>query len=266
MKEIGVDELKLIQLEMLKDIHSFCVEHDIRYSLAFGTLLGAVRHKGYIPWDDDIDIMMPRDDYNRFLQSYCNNVYKIVDISTNLYYDIPYVKVEDSRTVMDEYAECNSKYGINIDVFPVDNIPDNTLERKFLYWKKSVLNALFVLKSVRIRKGRALYKNWILIVGHFLLSPISRRYLATKMSKMSAKYEGSKTSYMGILVPADSRIEEVLPSKLFEEYVELRFEDASAMSIKGYDGYLKAAYGDYMQLPPIEKQVSHHIFSAYWKN
>ena len=105
MEELGIDKLKQIQLDMLKDIHTFCVEHEIRYSLAFGTLLGAVRHKGYIPWDDDIDIMMPREDYNRFIRSYGNQTYKIADMSVNPNYGLPFAKVEDVLTVIEENVE-----------------------------------------------------------------------------------------------------------------------------------------------------------------
>ena len=131
MEEIGIDKLKQIQLDMLKDIHAFCVEHDIRYSLAFGTLLGAVRHKGYIPWDDDVDIMMPREDYNRFIRSYGNNIYRIADMSVNPDYGLPFAKVEDVLTVIEENVEGGSVFGIYIDVFPVDYIPDNMILKHF---------------------------------------------------------------------------------------------------------------------------------------
>ena len=162
MEELGIDKLKQIQLDMLKDIHTFCVEHEIRYSLAFGTLLGAVRHKGYIPWDDDIDIMMPREDYNRFIRSYGNQTYKIADMSVNPNYGLPFAKVEDVLTVIEENVEGESVFGVYIDVFPVDSIPDNMLARRSFYKMKSLLNTLFDLKTVRLNKSRSLLK---LLVG-----------------------------------------------------------------------------------------------------
>lgn len=265
MKEIGPDEIKRIQLDMLKDLHTFCMEHDINYSLAYGTLLGAVRHQGYIPWDDDVDLMMPRADYNRFLKTYGNKTYRIVDMSVNPDYGLSYAKVEDARTMMDENVEGGSAYGVYIDVFPVDNVPDGMSERKIFYRKKSVLNTLFNLKTVRVAKGRSLLKNLVLLMSHMLLSFVSRQYLAHRMSEMAIKFQGEKTSFMGIVAPADSRIEEVIPSCFFDEYIELPFEDVLVMSIKEYDKYLTAAYGDYMQLPPVEKRVTHHAFRAYWK-
>lgn len=117
MKEIDVDELKHIQLDMLKDVHAFCVNNNIKYSLAYGTLLGAVRHRGYIPWDDDIDIMMLREDYNRFVHSYDNDIYRIEDLSTDPDYELPYAKVEDVRTVMKEFVNGSSSSGVYIDIF-----------------------------------------------------------------------------------------------------------------------------------------------------
>lgn len=265
MKEINNSELKEIQLELLKDVHSFCICNDIKYSLAYGTLLGAVRHHGYIPWDDDIDIMMPREDYDRFIRSYGNNVYKIADMSVNPEYGLPYAKVEDTRTLMKEMAQFNFAYGVYLDIFPVDYVPEEISVRKLFYRRKSFWNVLFNLKTIKVNRERSLIKNIILMMAHILLSIISVQSIARRMLRMATKYQDQKTSYMGIVAPADSRIEEAIPSSYFEEYVELPFENTNVMSIKEYAIYLTASYGDYMQLPPVEQRVSHHVFYAYWK-
>ena len=265
MREIGIGELKAIQLDMLKDIHSFCVSHDIKYSLAFGSLLGAIRHKGYIPWDDDIDIMMRRDEYERFITTYGNDRYKIADMSVNPDYGLPFAKVEDIRTKMNEMAEGTTEYGIYIDVFPVDNVPDDMSKRKHYYQKKSILNALYNLKVIKVNKERSILKNAVLMVSHILLFFVSKQHIAHMMSAYSSRYQGQKTEYVGIVAPADSRIDETVPSNFFEEFVELPFENIKVMSIKEYVNYLRAFYGDYMKLPPIDKRISHHVFNAYWK-
>lgn len=265
MREICIDELKAIQLDMLKDIHSFCVSHDIKYSLAFGSLLGAIRHKGYIPWDDDVDIMMRRNEYERFITTYGNDRYKIADLSVNPDYGLPFAKVEDTRTIMDENVEGRSPYGVYIDVFPVDSIPDDVSERKRYYRKKSLLNALYNLKVIKVNKERSILKNSVLMISHVLLFFLSKQHLARMMSAYASRYQGQKTEYVGIVAPADSRIEETVPSDFFEEYVELPFENMNVMSIKEYAEYLRAFYGDYMKLPPIEKRISHHVYNAYWK-
>ena len=265
MREIGIEELKRIQLEMLKDIHSFCIAHSIMYSLAFGTLLGAVRHKGYIPWDDDIDIMLPRDDYDRFVSGYGNERYQVVDISKDSQYGLAFAKVLDVRTLLIENTIDKNEYGIYIDVFPIDNIPDNMSERKRFYRRKDFWNALHIFKTVQLNSHRPIIKNLILLIGRIISLPLSKTFITKKMDKISRKYQGYQTEFMGIVAPADSRIEEAIPAKYFKEYVELPFEDSTFMAIRAYDEYLTAAYGNYMHLPPEEKRVSHHSFQAWWK-
>lgn len=265
MKEIDVEELKAIQLDILKDIHSFCVSHDIKYSLAFGSLLGAIRHGGFIPWDDDIDIMMRRDEYERFIRAYGNDKYRIADLSTNAGYGLPFAKVEDIRTKMDEMVEGTTEFGIYIDVFPVDNVPDDISQRKSFYQKKKIWNILFNLKVVKITRGRSMMKNAILLMGHILLYPIKKVCIVRKMSRISQIYNATKTNEVAVVVPSDSRLEEAIPASCFDEYITCKFEDVDVMAIAAYDLYLKGAYGNYMQLPPEEKRVSHHVFEAYWK-
>ena len=265
MREIDIDELKAIQLDMLKDIHSFCVSHDIKYSLAFGSLLGAIRHKGYIPWDADIDIMMRRDDYERFVTTYGSEMYRIVDLQVSTYYCQPYAKVENVLTIVNEYSEEISEYGVSIDIFPVDNIPNGSLRQKCFYSIKSFLNVIHNLKMVKISQKRPIYKNIILYISHFILYPLSGHYIAMIMSNYASQYSSVNTDYSGIVVPADSRLAEAIPSYCFDKYIELEFEKNKFMAIEYYDCYLKAAYGNYMQLPPVEQRVSHHENEAWWK-
>ena len=264
MKTIKTEDLKGIQLDILNDIHQYCIANNIRYSIAYGTLLGAVRHKGYIPWDDDIDIMMPREDYERFIKTYGNSIYRIADLSNNPGYGLPFAKVEDYRTIMDEYVEGKTVYGVYVDVFPVDNVPDNIFKRKYFYWKVSCWGVLYNLKTVKTQKGRNIIKNIMLVASHLVLHFVSKRYIAYKISEMATTYVHNDTDYMGVVAVPDIYIDYV-PSRFFDDYVELPFETLIVKSIKEYDKYLKAAYGDYMQLPPVEKRVSHHVFNAYWK-
>ena len=264
MKTIKTEDLKGIQLDILNDIHQYCIANNIRYSIAYGTLLGAVRHKGYIPWDDDIDIMMPREDYERFIKTYGNSIYRIADLSNNPEYGLPFAKVEDYRTIMDEYVEGKTVYGVYVDVFPVDNVPDNIFKRKYFYWKVSCWGVLYNLKTVKTQKGRNIIKNIMLVASHLVLHFVSKRYIAYKISEMATTYVHNDTDYMGVVAVPDVYIDYV-PSRFFDDYVELPFETLIVKAIKAYDKDLKAAYGDYMQLPPVEKRVSHHVFNAYWK-
>ena len=119
MKEIKNDELRTIQLDILQNVHDFCMKHDIKYTLAYGTLLGAVRHGGYIPWDDDIDIAMLRPDYERFMQEYKNDIYKFTECRLDKDVHIGFGKVEDTRTIVIEGGNTKN-LGVSIDVFPID--------------------------------------------------------------------------------------------------------------------------------------------------
>ena len=124
MKEIYLEELRVIQLELLQQIADFCEKNNIKYFLAYGTLIGAIRHKGYIPWDDDIDIVMPRDDYDRFLELY-NEAYpfsKVVDMYNTKHYGFAFAKVHDVRTIIYETQYAQDSFGVFVDVFPIDGI------------------------------------------------------------------------------------------------------------------------------------------------
>lgn len=124
MKEINVYELKKIQLEILDDIHRFCIQESLTYSLAYGTLLGAIRHHGYIPWDDDIDIMMPRRDYERFINLYKSNTNEVLDLRKSDTTIEMFLKICRKGSIMIDTTLKRSLWGINIDVFPIDGIPD----------------------------------------------------------------------------------------------------------------------------------------------
>lgn len=265
-KMIDVEELKSIQMEILKSIDLFCKQNDIKYSLAFGSLLGAVRHHGYIPWDDDLDIMLLREDYTKFVNGFKHEIYSVITPSNNIDYSLPFAKVFDSRTVIDENADTKCTYGVYVDVFPVDNTPDDPRELNHFLKQKDRLNKQHILKILKIRKGRSLIKNFVILIGHALLAFKSLHEIVMEMENLSSKYcSQTGCNLKGIIAPNDNRREELLPSEFFDSYTTVHFEGSEVMAIEKYDEYLKATYGDYMKLPPKEKRVSHHKFEAYWK-
>lgn len=266
MKEILVDELKKLQLDLLSDIHDFCEKNGIKYSLAYGTLLGAVRHKGYIPWDDDIDILMVRNDYERFIRTYHHEYYSIADTSTLKGYYLPFAKVCDDRTVMQEKTTQKLQIGVYVDVFPVDNMPDSEDELDHMFSSKKRLNTIHNLKIVAVDKKRSFLKNCVLTVSHVVLSIISIEKVVAWMQNISIKYNEIPTNRRAVFVTADNKRKWVLPKEIYDEYSEISFEGRSFMAVKDVDKYLSAMYGDYMKLPAVENQVSHHAFMAWWKN
>ena len=141
MKEMTLRELQLFSLEILKDVHHFCVDNNIRYSIYGGTLLGAVRHKGFIPWDDDIDIIMPRDDYDKFCDSYISESYVLVNRTKDSSYQLAYSRVCDIKKTQYKAIEPCSRNstGVWIDVFPADGCPENENDIADFYEKNKAL-------------------------------------------------------------------------------------------------------------------------------
>ena len=267
---IGIEDLKNIQMDVLQVLHEFCTKNNIRYSLACGTMLGAVRHKGYIPWDDDIDIYMLREDYIKLVETFPKE-YKNIKFATlerEPLWDKANGQAYDTRTEMHEGEERDLKHrlyvGVGIDVYPIDEVPLD--EKQWLAYNKKRLKLQWMLiyKYSVLRPGRKLLLNLGLMVAKVLLCPFSQRQIAIWISKYAQKYNGCKSgrvfeTVQGILQkrPFDKAC--------FDELVDMPFENRAFWGFKNHDAYLSNGYGDYMQLPPKEKQVNHHYYRAWWK-
>lgn len=262
---IDVDELKRLQLEMLVEIDKYCNANNIQYSLAYGTLLGAVRHQGYIPWDDDIDIMMLRDDYEKFISSFRTPHMEALYHQKSKSYYLPFAKVVRTDTVMEEDVSIKSDMGVYIDVFPIDTLPSRKINRKVLFTLRRILNSIYQFKVVRLSSHRGRVKNIILGMGKLLCKPISMHCLLTGMERLSRIHAGKPSCYCSPIADIDRTSGRVFVKDLFTSYTSLNFEGKSFQAISSYDAWLSQVYGDYMALPPADKQVSHHLFKAYWK-
>ena len=172
-KEISHDELKELQMKILDHIDDFCTKYQIRYSLSSGTLLGAVRHGGYIPWDDDIDIMMLREDYEKFTNCYKNEssveYYQLLDHHVKSDYSCLFMKIHDTRTLVNEDWQL-PELGIYVDIFPIDKIPCNQFVGWLQYWIISFLNAIIISKKSQ-KKTRILWKQ--VIVNILSMFPVN---------------------------------------------------------------------------------------------
>lgn len=268
MKTIDTEEFKKISLDVLCAVHEFCQEHNIKYSLACGTLIGAIRHKGYIPWDDDIDIYMIREDYNRFMKLFPELYQEKYALSSfersTPYWNYPFAKVHDVRTILVE----EKKYpipnmGVGIDVFPIDNAPDK--EKEWIKYEKirKFLRNIYTIKELKWRKERALSKNLFVMLCTIFLLPVSYIRLARILDKYSQKFNNSETNYYA--ENCMGRPNNRFLKTDFQSCMEMPFENRMLMVMKGYDDYLRKFYGDYMKLPPIEQQRSHYRNTVYWK-
>ena len=264
MQAITVKELKQIQLDLLAAIDTFCRKNNIKYSIAFGTLLGQVRHGGYIPWDDDIDIMMPRADYDRFLKEFQSEFYKVIDFDTDNSYSQPYAKVYDSRTKLDEFTNTKNKYGINIDIFPLDKVPVDIQRNSWFLREKKFYNLLHTFKIVRLVGNMKLKTKMVVSIAKLFMVGIRTETINKKLISLSKKYQNLSDYKIGIIAPTDNRYEEIFSKEVFESYEDCKFENLTVKRIVRYHEYLQHSYGDYMQLPPEEKRISHHAFYAVW--
>lgn len=264
MKDISYQELKQIQLDILQFVHDFCQSHHINYSLAYGTLLGAVRHGGYIPWDDDIDIAMMRDDYERFAKAFNLEVspYHFYDCRNDENVHIAFGKVADTRTLVEEGASTKN-LGVAIDIFPIDDLCDTYEESKKYYNSYSFAKNLLVLKCRDIADVRSWWKKPIFAIVKLLSCWYSLHQISLKMNEKAMSHKKNESNYVGLLV--DGYENEIMERNIWSEYCQISFEGRTFCSVKNYDSYLKHAYGDYMQLPPEKDRVpKHDFYKMYW--
>lgn len=268
MRTIGLDELKLIQLDVVQALHDFCIENNIKYSLACGSLLGAIRHNGYIPWDDDIDVYMEREDYNKFVSVFPksnNPIYKLACLETDERWHIPYGKLYDDRTLIIEDAPDWLPIGVNIDVFPVDAVPEDSDIWLKYNKRRSFLRDFIYYKYSKTRKEYSVLKNCSILFVRAILCFVGRRFHAKMVNWYAQRFRNDDSA--NCLFENVQGIFQKRPfdKKDFSETILHKFEDRELCVMSGYDHCLRCGFGDYMKLPPVEKRVSHHSFKAYWK-
>lgn len=267
MKEIGIEELKQLQLQILLSVDEFCKANGIEYSLAAGTLIGAIRHKGYIPWDDDIDICMTRPNYDRFLKSF-NGCYENLhvmapEITTDYY--APYANVCDMRTVLDEghIGHLGLEVGVKIDIFPIDGVPGDLMKYRKLCNKIYRYNTIMSYKRYKIQQFFS-FETIIVIIKKIMFSMLSYKHLQEIIHKIAMENDYNKSEFASLVVfdPIAFRA----PRNIFDTYEDIEFEGHLVRSIKEKDLFMRLRYGNYMKLPPEESRVAKHGFTAYWKN
>lgn len=261
MTEIKLDELRTIQLDLLKKTADFCEENGIRYFLCGGSLIGAIRHKGFIPWDDDIDIAMPRPDYDRFVKTFNqpDNYYQVVSLDTNPDYAYCFAKVYDNRTIMKELHYPGDSFGVFIDVFPADGVNNVSQIRKIMMLHK------FLNTKRANYYNRTIVKKIINTFGKLLLLPFSAHQIATWMDNEARRYALGSVPMAGVIANPLG-VGEMVDKSVFDSEVYREFEGREYRVPIGYDAWLRSVYGDYMQLPPEEHRVTHHTFKAWWKD
>lgn len=257
-----IDIIHEKDLEITKEIANFCETNNISYYIIGGTFLGAIRHKGFIPWDDDVDIAMPREDYEKFIELFHKNTatkYKVLNYKLDKNY-----KYYISRVCNFEYKvieNTGNTTNLFVDIFPIDGFPNNKILRKIhslrvLYHRMKIsfyYNDTIDMKAKRKKYEKILIKLARTIPFNKVINPYKEKQ---KIDKILKKYSFYKCKYSGTIMGA-YREREIVPTHYFGKPTKYLFEDINLYGPEKYDLYLKHMYGDYMKLPKEEERRTH---------
>lgn len=256
-----VNEIHSILLSIASAFHQICIKHDIPYCMLGGTMLGAVRHKGFIPWDDDMDFAVPREYYEKvtdLLEQELPQEYHALNYRNCQQIKYPFIKIEDRRTcINDKSLDCplEEKIGLNIDVFPLDRCDKNSWRMKRVFFFIA-LQTLFFVDSPTYSKPKALIKK---ICKYF--APKDTRFFIKRIEW--AMLNANDAGYVGNLI-GRWREKETFKAGIFQNLADYTFENITLCGPKDYNTYLTQMYGDYMKMPSKEQQLV-HVEGVYWR-
>ncbi len=270
LKKECIDELTLQEIQedsfqVLLKLKEIFEEHNWKFYLAYGTLIGAARHKGFIPWDDDIDVWVPRKDYNEFIEYYLNNkdefdFYQLHHARTNKKYPYGIARFSDSRYKIDYQGIKDYGLGLFVDLYPLDEIDINDQRYKNKQLKE--LKRIRKYKLISKKKWKQIIKTAIKNLLLFSKFKTFNSYILTS-DKFAQKFNGSNQPYVSVTAWFEIESNPVLKSDIYGEDKFLEFNGVEFRVPSNYDKLLRQEYGDYMKLPPEEERIGHHYYKAY---
>ena len=251
--------LKNTQLELLDEFKNFCDTHNLRFYLFGGTLLGAIRNNGFIPWDDDIDVCMPRDDYNKFLEFYKeNDKYFLQSTQTDKYYFYHFVKLTKKNTVYDEFMtqHLKTKKGIFIDIFPINGYPEKIISKfHYNFWLFLLNKKSYPLNFIKTKKIKRNCLYILMTILSWVLLWWAPYHLCAKMrNNFMKRHQYTKSNK----VIVGTNLRKIYNRDFFVGITSIIFEGRIMYGMGDVTKYLTKMYGDYMELPPEAERIPHH--------
>ena len=262
IKEVSVKDIQNKMLDILVYFKEFCEKNGLRFALCGGTCLGAVRHKGFIPWDDDVDVFMLREDYEKLQSLWEKNAdterYSCVrsNDKINIHHSATEIKDNNTTFINSHSVDLDINHGLMIDVIPIDGIPESKLKR-IMQMIDSMIYCCFNFQRLPEHKGKLIYIITKIALGVFK-SPGIRYKIWKGAEKRLSKYPTEKCSLVASLGEGTSIMRMRFPTEWFKELGYMEFEGHQMPVPADVDEYLKISFGDYMQLPPEEDRVARH--------
>ena len=266
MRELSLEEQKNLLTDILVDFDRVCRKNDIKYSIAYGTLLGAVRHKGFIPWDDDVDVLVTREEYERLrkiLNEQLENEHCFVCTEDEKRFSAPLAKIIDKRTVLNqlEHHSDRMELGVYIDIFVLDYIPDDPAKREKTLKKSVLMRKIWSFAGTVNENNPAPVRALRKLLNRTSMA----RSAALYVNRWAEKNTKDRNALNILTFNDDAMYRYAMDASDLDELSEYEFEGHSFLGIKNYDKYLTLWYDDYMELPPEDKRVSHHLTEVFWK-